>query len=362
MRIMEITSGTGVNGAVRYCLLLTRELVRRGHQLTVVCRPGSWIAEQMAAEPVEVVLSDLHRWPTDELRRIAAITRERGIEMVHTHMSRAHFFGVLLRWFSGVPCVATAHSRFIQLHWMFNDMVIAVSEATRRYHQTHNFVRRNRIMTIESFIEPRDIPQLTPEARRQIRGDLGLDDTHLLVGTIGNVVPRKGQLYLVRALPQVLTANPSVRLILVGSREDVPYTAQVEAEAGALGVADRIIWTGHHERPTDLLSAMDACVLASLEESLPLALLEAMAAGLPVVATAVGGVSECLIHGQTGLLVRPGSSQALAEALIELLADPVRCRQFGEAGRQRILEHFSCEGQTTAIETAFQHVLQRRAA
>ena len=109
---------------------LREELAARGHGVTLVCRPGAWIEHELRGGPVDVVLSDLHRWPTDELRRVAALVDARAIDVVHTHMSRAHFFGVLLRWFSDVPVVATAHNRRIQPHWMFNDGVIAVCEVS----------------------------------------------------------------------------------------------------------------------------------------------------------------------------------------------------------------------------------------
>src|SRR5215831_18665733 len=117
MRIIEIISETGVNGASQHGLLLCRALARRGHAVTVVCRPGGWIRRELAAVPVEVVESDLHRWPIDELWRIAGIARRKRIEVLHTHCSGAHVFGVLLRWLSGVPCVATAHAEKRYWHW-----------------------------------------------------------------------------------------------------------------------------------------------------------------------------------------------------------------------------------------------------
>ena len=134
MRIMEVISGTAVNGAAVNCFEVLRALRARGHELTVVCRPNAWIAGQLAESniDVEVIESSLRRWPPDELRRIAQLARDRRIQVVHTHMSSASFFGVLLRRLYGVPaCVATAHNRYIQLHWLFNDRVIAVSAKMR---------------------------------------------------------------------------------------------------------------------------------------------------------------------------------------------------------------------------------------
>lgn len=356
MNIMEITSGTDVNGAVRHCLLLSRELARRGNRVTLVCRPGAWIGDQFADGSVEVVRSDLHRMPLDELRRMAALVRQRGIHVIHTHMSRAHFFGVLLRWFSGTPCAATAHHRHFQVHWPLNDLVIAVSEATRRFHCRWNLVPAGRIETIHNFIDPAALVPVPESARHEVRAEWSVPPEDRLLGIIGNVLPRKGHMYLVRALPRVLAAMPAARLAVVGNEASPHYAARVKAVAEHLGVTERVVWAGHRTDIRRVLAALDLCVLASVEESLPLVLLEAMAAGLPVVATAVGGIPECIRPGQTGLLVPPADSEALAHAIIALLADPDRCQAFGQAGAVWVRQRFSAEIQVPRIEAALARI------
>jgi glycosyltransferase involved in cell wall biosynthesis len=362
MKTMQITSDWTPRGVSTHCMMLIRELVARGHDVTLVHRPGAWIAKKMQSDPVEMIESDLHRWPTDELRRITTIAKDRGVDVIHTHMSRAHFFGVLLRWFSAIPCVATAHSRHFQLHWMFNDLVIAVSEATRRYHRRYNFVRGNRIVTIHNFIDYRQLPVVTPDARRRVRASLGVDESYRLIGAIGAICRKKGQLYLVRALPRVLTAEPNARLLIVGGVRDHRYLRRVKATARQLNVGSKIIWAGHRDDVHEILAALDLCALASLEESLPMVVVEAMAAGLLVVATAVGGLPECVLANETGILVPPADDCALAEAIIPLLADPDRCRQLGQAGRRRVKQCFSTDSQVTLIEAAYDRVISRRCA
>jgi len=364
VRILEIISAPEVNGAVIHCLQLSQELARRGHQVLVACRPGAWIERQLAGGPIEVIPSDLHRWPPDELSRMAAVIRQKSVDVVHTHMSRAHFFGVLLRWFSGVPCVATAHNRLLQLHWMFNDHVIAVSEATRRFQHRVNLVRNSRLTTIRNFIDDRHRRSVLPDRRAAVRAQLGVDASSPLVGVVGAVIPRKGQVYLVRALPKILAACPTARFLLVGTMEFTSeYVREVHAVADRLGVASRIVWTGHRDDVAEILAALDLFVLPSLEESLPLTILEAMACGLPVVATAVSGIPEVVRQNETGILVPPRDSDALADAIISLLGDPERRRQFGQAGQRVVKTHHSIETQVTAIEQALARVAgQRRAA
>jgi glycosyltransferase involved in cell wall biosynthesis len=360
MNVMEIVSGTGVNGAIRHCWLLSTALVRRGHGVTLVCNPDSWIASQAAGCGIEVIPSDLHRWPIDELRRIVGAAAGRRIDVIHTHMSRAHFFGVLLRWLSGVPCVATAHNRHLQLHWMFNDLVIAVSEATRRFHRRANLVSRRRLVTIHNFVDQDRIIPADQESRRRMRRSLGIGEQSPLVGTVADVIPDKGYPYLVQAVPRILAAVPQARFVFVGGQNRLPdYVARIKATAERLGVAAKILWTGHRSDIPDLLAAFDLFVAASVEESFGLAILEAMAAGLPVVATAAGGIPEVVRHGETGILVAPAQSDALADAVIRLLSDPALARRFGESGRRRVLTDFALEAQAARIEAALASVARR---
>jgi glycosyltransferase involved in cell wall biosynthesis len=358
MRIMEIVSGNQINGAVRHCLSLSRELARRGHEVTLLCPPGSWIAGQLAGEPVEVMFSDLRRFPGGELRRVAAEIRRRRIEVVHTHMSRASLFGVLLRWFAGVPSIATAHARHFQPHWIFNDLVIAVSEVTRRYHRRVNFVRSDRIVTLRNFVADNPAGQAAAGARRQIRGSLGVPEDALLLGIVGSLLPSKGHAYLIRALPAVVAAMGDVRLAVAGSGTSSNHARRLREEAQRLGVAQRILWTGPRNDVPQIMSALDVCVVASLKETLSQVILEAMAAGVAVVATKVGGIPECVVPGETGLLVPPRDSDALADALIDLLGDSARRRALGEAGRHRVRDHFSADKYLSAFEAAVQGVTQ----
>ena len=311
MNILEIVSGAEVNGAVVHCLLLTRSLAARGHRVTLLCRENAFIANQLAQSDVEILTSDMHRFPFDELRRLAGLCQERRIDIIHTHMTRAHNFGVCLRHFCKIPCVATAHSHIVQPHWMFNDHVVAVSEATRRFQRVKNFVRENRIETVHGFMDYPRFAQVSSEARSRVRREWGMAETSPLLGIIGDIIPRKGQLHMVRALPQILSSFPEARLAIVGEpKRGNEYFQKTHSEAARLGVMDRILWTGHRNDIPDVMAALDIYVLASLDEMFPVAVLEAMAAQRAIVATKVGGVPECVENNQTALLIPPEDPQA----------------------------------------------------
>jgi glycosyltransferase involved in cell wall biosynthesis len=188
---------------------------------------------------------------------------------------------------------------------------------------------------------------------------LGLDDSWSLLGAIGSVIPRKGILYLVRALPRILATAPRTRLAIINEGGFRGYTAKVRAAVAQGGLEDHVLWLGPGNEVPRLLPALDVYVLPSLEESLPMAVLEAMAAGLPVVATSVGGVPECILPGETGLLVPPADCAALGEAVVRLLKDPAGRHRLGDAARRDIRKRFSPDGQVGRIEAALAGALAR---
>ncbi len=345
MRILEIVSGTGVNGATTHAALLVRELVRRGHDVTVICRPGAWIGGRAEEAGARVVPSDLHRLPPDELRRMADLCRRERTDVLHTHMSRAHFFGVLLRRIGGVPCVATAHNQKIQLHWRANDAVIAVSEATARFQRRYNFVPAARLHVVHGFVEAPS--RLLAESEREtLRASLGAAAGEPVVGTAARLIPAKGILDLVRAAALLRRCVPAL-LVVAGSGE-VDHEERLRAEALRLGVPVR--WLGFRDDLQRLLPAFDVFATASHSEALPMVALEAMAAGLPVVATRVGGLPEVVEEGVTGRLVPRRAPAALAAALEGILLDEGLASAMGTAGRRRVLAHFTLERQVPRIE------------
>jgi glycosyltransferase involved in cell wall biosynthesis len=167
-----------------------------------------------------------------------------------------------------------------------------------------------------------------------------------IVGSVARLDRQKGLDVLVRALPLL----PGVSVVLVGGG---PERMTLEQMAKETGVDDRLIITGWREDARDHLTGLDLFVLPSRFEGFPLAILEAMLACLPVVATDVGSVAEAVIDGETGLLVPPEDPEALAASISELLADPERRRRMGAAGRRRVLEHFSPANAARSFEAIY---------
>jgi glycosyltransferase involved in cell wall biosynthesis len=179
-------------------------------------------------------------------------------------------------------------------------------------------------------------PEAVDEARRIFRS-LGIPEGARVVGSLGRLAEVKRHDLLIRGFAQAVNSQTDAHLVIVG---DGPERSALETLATSLGLSDRVHFAGYRERPEIILRGMDVFALASRLEGLPLAILEAWAAGVPVVASRVGGVPALIDDGRTGLLFDSGDEKVLAEHLSELLADPDRARRIGEAGRARAVDEF----------------------
>lgn len=193
------------------------------------------------------------------------------------------------------------------------------------------------------------------------RRDLGLREDLAVIGTVCRLVePKKGLRILLQAVARLRrqTSSPGCQLLIVG---EGPALQQLQGLSAELGLAPWVVFAGVRRDIPGLLPLMDLFVLPSLYEGFGIAILEAMAAGRPVVATAVGGIPEVVVHGETGLLVPPGDPVALADALHELLAHPERARALGAHGRERAREKFRIESIVRQHETLYEACLRQSA-
>jgi L-malate glycosyltransferase len=363
MRILEIVSARGINGVSKHVIDVAVELRNRGHEMTILGYPGAWTLEMAAQLGFQTIVSDMHRWPTDELRRGASFIHQNRIDVVHTHMSKANFFGVLLRWYAGVPSVATAHSCHLQLHWMANSFVVAVSEATRRYHRLVNLVPGSRIKTIHNSIQ---LPSAAHREQRQpirnrVRSSLGLQAKDFAIGLVGRIAPQKGQLTMVEAMPAILASLPQARLLLIGGFETPDYLAQIQSQLIRHQLGDRVQMLGMRSDVLDLLYGIDLLAQPSLWESFPISMLEGMAAGVPIVASDVGGVRECIQHNRSGLLIPPKNPEDLSAAILKLAASPELCTRLANEAKKVVRLQFSPESQTSKLEAVLESVSRNRA-
>jgi L-malate glycosyltransferase len=364
LRILHLVSSPTTSGPCVYVLELSQMLRQLGHQVTIVARPDSWMAAEAHRLQFETLVSDQYRFPFDEIQRLRQVVLERQIDVVHTHMSRAHFMGVLLRGLCHVPCVATAHCRKVQAHWVLNNHVIATSLDTERFHRRYNLVPRDRISTIYSPVPRRSgLNQFAPlyDAReiRELRRQWGCDVTsskEVVLGVVGEISPAKGQWYLLQAVRRLQEAGRHVRLVVIGNhRED--HVWELQKVARDLGIGSQVHWAGFSNRVPLAMMAMDIYVCPSLDESLPLTILEAMSVARPIVATSVGGIPEIIHQRETGMLVPPRDANALASAIAEIIDHPGLAQRIGLQAWQKIQTDFDPLEQTKKIEQLYYKLL-----
>jgi len=339
MKIVQLVSGTGVNGAVLQCYMLSRALHERGHDVTVIGRSGSWLEQKLSSSGIHFLSSTLKRWPLGEFRRIADWIRQNNVDVLHTHKTSAQLFGVLLKAFVRVPVVATAHHTHMHAYWMFNDFVIANSDMTKRMEIRWNCVRPSRIETVRCLIEHEAATPHDDQERAAWRKQHGFSPDDKIIGIVGDVVPRKNHRLLMRALPDVLAAVPNAKVAVAGNQFP-QYTDQVKQDLQQLGIADAVTFVGFQDDIPRLMRSIDCLVACPTDEPFGLTPPEAMAAGRPVVATAVGGLVESVVDGETGYLVPSQDASSLGSALKKVLSDDYLAAKLGAAGRDRFLQMF----------------------
>ena len=353
MRIAELVSARVMNGAARHCVALSQALAARGHEVLLVHRPELEIPGLGAG--VTPMAIDFRRGPK-ALRTLARRLREAKIDVIHTHMSSAHFHGALLRTFWGVPTVGAAHARHFQPHWLFNDRVIAPSRSTAAYHLRVNRVAPGKMRVIPNFIDPAAYPEVPPARRAAARARLGLEPGVIAIGSVADITQGKRPSDLVIAARPLLQAG--ARLFIAGAELDAAEAARTRAAAEGLHV-DLL---GRRTDVPGLLAAFDIFALASEREELPVAILEAMGSGLPVVAVETGGVPEMVAEGKTGFLVAARDTAGMSGHLQRLAADPQLRALLGHAGRARAFAEFGKDALVPKIEAVLAEATALRSA
>ncbi len=330
---------------------------------SVLClREEGPIAEELRAEqvPILAIVSDPTRADYLASLKVARLLREVRPDVIHTHNTTALLFGVSGAKVAGVQWVVhTDHSRVyperphIRLAEQFMsrwvDRFVAVSDATADDIGRHIGIPRERILTVTNGIEGWRYRR--PIDRAAKRSELGIPVKAFVVGVAARMVPQKGLDILLEALHQLRSRCPLVHVALAGNGV---VEQELRDQAAALGLRDRVHFLGLRRDIPALLQALDAYVLPSLCEGLPMGLLEAMAAGRPIVASEVGGVGTAIQHEVSGLLVEGGQADQLAMAIERLVEQPQFARQLGAAAERTFTEQFSAEAMARRYESLYE--------
>jgi len=373
--VAHVLKADGIAGAERHLLTLLPGLRERGFDVRLILlhpptQPLADYTALLTAGGVPVTRIPIHsHLDFGVIRRIRAALRPLAPQIVHTHLLHADLYGLLaaLR-LPGRPLRITSRHNddvfrrrlpFRLLNaalWRFVlTGGIGISDAVTRFCLAVENAPPGKIHTIHYGL-PFPLPLIDRKAvRAELRGALNLPADTVLIGGVGRLIEQKGYTYALQAFALLERDFPAAQLVLIG---DGPLKTPLHAEARRLGLARRVHFMGWRADAAALMAGLDVFVMPSLWEGFGLVLLEAMASGLPIVATAVSAIPEIVVEGETGLLVPPRDPAALAAALRVLLADPALARHFGLLGEDRLEEHFSADGMITAV-VEWYHALLR---
>ena len=344
MKVTHVVENLARGGLERMVVDLARTQRASGWDVQVACLfDRGLLADELEADGVPVHACG-KRGGADigALLRLRERLRARQHGVLHTHNAAAHYHAVVAC--GGLRFARTINTRHSmsrlgprsRAEWLYRrslhrtDAVATVCEAARRGFSEQGVRPRGALLAVPNGIRVDAFDTASAARRQALARALDLGPDARIVGTVGRCVPVKDQASLLRAFARVLSQEPCAALVVVG---DGPSRPRLEALAGSLGVAARTRFLGDRSDVPALLPGFEVFALSSRSEGYSLALLEACAAGLPIVATDVGGNGEIVAAGHNGLLVRAGDPAAFAAALLELLGDAAAAVSMGRHGR-----------------------------
>lgn len=366
-RILFVVNGFSIGGGELKLLELIRELKQKYSDRfeCFICSVGIGgpLKEQFESLGYRTVLfSKSGPYDFSQVIRLSRMIRQERIDLVQTTLFYADVIGTyaakiaglnrIISWEAVTQPYKLKHLTAYRLASKWFTRSVAVSHAIERQVNSKRHVSPSKTCTIQYGV---DIKQFAPGRDRSLYRELGLNSDHILIGTVARFTEQKGHQYLIEAVPEVTRIYPSARFIFIG---DGPLHSELDRLVRSLGVSEAVHFLGFRKDIPRLLRNLDLFVLPSMYEGLPNVVLEAMACGLPVIATAVDGTPEAVVHGKTGFLVPSGQPKSLEDAIISLLNEPGKLKQFGRAGRKRIENQFSLEGQVARFVALYESMLQ----
>lgn len=346
-RVLQLVLSLSPGGTERLVIEICKHLADRVDSM-VCCldSPGEWAAELQAFGIPVVALGREPGFQPGLAMHIAKLIRANGIEVVHCHHYSPYVYGLMAAMMTNVELVFTEHGRLSSgepsrkrrlvnpLFSMMGGRVCSVSSDLKQHMVAEGFPAR-RVQVVYNGIDPAHRPAVSERAAA--RAALGVPRGAFVVGTVGRLDPVKNLTLFLQAHALLRQRHPGAFAVIVG---DGPERAALERTAAELGVRAAVSFTGYRSDVRALLPAFDVYLNCSNYEGVSLTILEAMAAAVPVVATAVGGNPEVVVDRETGYLVPPRAT-AVADALGMVLRSPKRRQAMGDAGRWRVIRHFS---------------------
>lgn len=359
MRILQATHQGDFGGSTNSITNLSRGLAARGHELFMLVRPESLIARRFADGPARVVG---FAYPRPSIRGAAALARivaEHKIDVVNCHASRDRYMAIWARILFRLPARVVLTRRNTPLttggplqSWIVrrgSDRVIAVSGRVKES-LVRNGLADAHVAVVHNGIPVGPVDAVSRDEVDALRHELALEPDRFVIGVVARLKDQSILLDALRGLPSDMT------VLFLG----IDHDAGLEARARSLGLTQEFRYLGFRDKPLPFYRLFSVMVLPSSIEGFSLAILEAMASGVPVIASDAGGNAEAVVEGETGFLFPPADPAPLGAALRALYADRARARAMGERSRARLLEHFTIERTVEKTERVYEEVLRAR--
>jgi len=364
--VLHMIDTGGIGGAETVYLNLVRDLDHSRWTHVAVVPTAGWLCAQLISIGVKpIVMSERNSFDPLYFARLAGIIRRHRVDIIQAHLFGTAVRAALLAFVCRVPAVATLHGTIdLQANERFRRLkVAAINHGLRRIVFVSELLRRSFLSAVP--LEPRrttvilngiDPRRFLPGDGTDFREEFGISPEEFVVGTIANPGPAKGFDVLLDAAAILRTTSPGCRFVVVGELDHGRGDELIKGR-DARGLTDDVVLTGFRSDTHHALAAFDVYALTSRTEGLPLALLEAMSAELPVVSTRCGGPEEIIEDGISGLLVANGSAEAVAGSIARLRADSGERQRIGKAARQVVERRFTLARQVQSYGQLYRQCL-----
>ncbi|PIQ85322.1 MAG: hypothetical protein COV73_05850 [Candidatus Omnitrophica bacterium CG11_big_fil_rev_8_21_14_0_20_43_6] len=362
MRILFIANHLNVGGISSYLLTLGSGLKQKGHEVYLASSGGE-LEDRFTRAGITLFKAPLDTKNEIGLKiifsfwKLKKLVRKFNFDLIHSNSRTTQVLGCWLGGTLAKPHIFTCHGFFKpkffrRICGCWGQKVIAISQQVKEHLISDFKLDENKISLIHNGIDTKNFGDFS--ARDSTREKYG-GGADLLVGIIARLSEVKGHTYLIQGMRQVVKNFPNAKLLIIGEGKTESLLIK---EARDLGLENKIIFIPEIKNTRDLLAGLDVFVMPSLQEGLGLALMEAMAQGVAVVGSAVGGIKTLIQDRVNGLLVAPADAQALAEAIIALLNDRALRQSLGTRAREFISANFSKEEMTDKTEVVYRQALQ----
>lgn len=374
MKVLHLINTLSIGGAEKHLLTLSRYLKRQNVEVVVAClreevKGSRSLRLDFETEQIRVInLRVDSRYDYRVFEKVARVLAAERPDVLHTHLPRADLAGAFARFLNpSVAWVCSVHAIYSEdwsgrwtlplfnFLWRRADVMLCISHAVRGW-LVGRGVPAEKARVIHYGIEPEKFC----EPKVNLREQWGLDG-HAVIGSIGRLEPRKNHECLIAAMPKICTALPSA-LLLIAGHDPWGHRAKLQRHIDELGLRENVRLIGFQNDIPSFLKAIDVFAFGTNSEGFGQVVVEAMAMGKPVVASAISPLTEIVVDGETGRLVERGNPTAFAEALTCLINDPLEQRRMGVQGRKRVKKYFTAERMSHETLLLYEKLLQQKSA